>query len=202
MDPMLDYPAALRDLVGRLRRMPGLGPRSAERLGVWMLQEGREESALLGQCIGRTLESVGYCEECGFFQEQGRCALCADTRRDQKILCVVEKATEILPIERTSAYRGMYHVLGGHLSPLDNIGPEHLRMEGLRRRVIGNAVAEIVIALGSDVEGDATAHFLGDYLADLPVRLTRLAQGMPVGGGLESADALTLQRAFSGRQPM
>ena len=197
----IDYPAAVNQLILRLRQLPGIGPRSAERIALWMLRDGRAATLDLAQAMSEALQTVASCPDCGFFTTGGVCRLCQDAARDDRLLCVVEQAADVLPIERTGAFRGRYHVLGGRLSPLDNIGPAQLRIAGLRARVERH-VDEVILALGSDVEGEATCHFLHDHLAGCGARLTRLAQGLPAGGGLESADTLTVMRALSGRREM
>ena len=199
--PAIDYPEAVSQLIHRLRQLPGVGPRGAERIALWMLQDGREATLDLAQSLSEALRQVVPCPECGFFTQGGFCRLCQDPSRNNSLLCVVEQPADILPVERTGAFHGRYHVLGGRLSPLDNIGPEKLRLAGLRARVEGR-VEEVILALGSDVEGEATCHFLHDHLSGCGARLTRLAQGLPAGGGLESADPLTILRALSGRREM
>ena len=197
----LDYPAAFRSLVSHLKVLPGIGPRGAERIALWTLGSGRNEALGLAEALHAALTRVSCCPVCGFFASEGECALCTSTGRDSRVLCVVERAMDVLPLERTGAFDGYYHVLGGRLSPLDNIGPEDLRLPALRDRV-NTGVKEVILALGSDVEGEATCHYLGDFLADTGAKVTRLAQGLPAGGGLEHADSLTLLRALSGRREM
>jgi recombination protein RecR len=187
--------------VAKLKLLPGIGPRSAERIALWLLGHGRVEAGGLADALGVATAGVTACPACGFFAHDGECDLCRDTARDKRLLCVVEQATDVLPMERTGAYDGLFHVLGGRLSPLDNVGPGDLRIRGLRERVT-DGVEEVILALGSDVEGEATSHYLTDFLAGTGVKVTRLAQGLPAGGGLESADQLTLLRALSGRREM
>ena len=194
-----DYPDAIKQLVAELKRMPGVGPRSAERIALWMIQSRDARPADLARVIAATTEAVRPCPRCGFFSTDALCVFCADPQRDRTQLCVVEQPTDILPLERTGAFRGHYHTLGGRLSPLDHIGPEHLRIDALIERVKSEQPAEIILGLGADVEGEATANYLAGLLRELPVRLTRLAQGLPAGGGLEHADELTLSRALAGR---
>lgn len=195
-----DYPAAVTRLILALKQLPGVGPRSAERVALWMLQGGREAASELARAVEAARDSVTPCPRCGFFATQEGCGLCTDATRATSQLCVVEAAADVLPIERTGAFRGGYHVLGGRLSPLDNVGPEALRLPGLRQRVREEAVEEVILALGSDVEGEATSHFIEDSLAGTGVAVTRLAQGLPAGGDLGHADQLTLLRAFHGRR--
>lgn len=197
----IDYPPAFRALVSHLKVMPGIGPRGAERIALWALGNGRVESSALAGALTRALDAVAACPACGFFTSDGICGVCTDTTRSTRVICVVERSMDVLPIERTGIFDGSYHVLGGRLSPLDNIGPDKLRLPMLRDRVAAG-VAEVILALGSDVEGEATCHYLTDYLAGCGARITRLAQGLPAGGGLEHADPLTLMRAMSGRREM
>ena len=197
----LDYPAAFRQLVAHLKAMPGIGPRGAERIALWSLGSGRGEALGLAEAFHRALSKITACPVCGFFMSEGECSLCASANRNPRLLCVVERAMDVLPLERTGAFDGRYHVLGGRLSPLDNIGPEDLRLPALHERV-ANGVSEVILALGSDVEGEATCHYLSNLLADTGAKITRLAQGLPAGGGLEHADSLTLLRALSGRREM
>jgi len=192
-----DYPEPFRVLVRELRRLPGIGPRSAERMALWLLEEaGRPTS--LGEALVAARDGVGRCRDCGFFSEQEVCVVCADSAREN-ILCVVERATDILPIERSGAFRGHYHVLGGRLSPLEHVGPEDLRLGELTARLAAREYREVILALSTDVEGEATANYLAELLAPRGLAVTRLAQGMPAGGGLENADELTLSRALHGR---
>jgi recombination protein RecR len=198
----VEYPGPIGELVAQLRRMPGIGPRSAERIALWMNQSRDARPVDIARAIQAAAEGVQPCTRCGFFSTGPVCEICADTSRDAELLCVVEQATDILPLERTGVYRGRYHALGGRISPLDHVGPEELRIEELLRRIDEEEPREIILALGSDVEGEATANYLADLLRDKPVSLTRIAQGLPAGGGLESADQLTLSRALSGRRKL
>lgn len=194
-----EYPAAIRALVAELKRMPGVGPRSAERIALWMIQSRDARPGEIARAIGEVTQTIKPCPRCGFFTTEPLCELCADPARDPALICVVEQPTEILPIERTGAFRGRYHALGGRISPLDHVGPDELRIDALLERIKTEAPTEIILALGSDVEGEATANYLASLLRELPVQVTRLAQGLPAGGGLEHADELTLTRAMSGR---
>jgi recombination protein RecR len=193
------YPPAIAALIAELKRMPGIGPRSAERIALWMIQSRDARVAEISRAIDHVAATIRPCPRCGFFTAEALCEICADSTRDATLLCVVEQPTEILPLERTGAFQGRYHTLGGRISPLDHIGPEDLRIDALIERIKTEAPAEIILALGADVEGEATANYLAQLLRELPVRVTRLAQGLPAGGGLESADELTLSRAMSGR---
>ncbi len=197
-----DYPLPIKALIAELKRMPGIGPRSAERITLWMIQSRDARALEIARAIGTVNEQVRPCSQCGFFTIDSLCEICADPFRDATQLCVVEQPTDILPLERTAAFRGRYHALGGRIAPLDHVGPEDLRIEALLERVKTERPGEIILALGADVEGEATANYLGGLLAEFPVAVTRLAQGLPAGGGLEHADELTLSRALHGRTPL
>lgn len=194
-----DYPPAIKTLVAELKRMPGIGPRSAERIALWMIQSRDARPADIARIIAETTQTIHACPRCGFFATEPLCDFCADENRDRTVLCVVEQPTDILPLERTGAFRGQYHTLGGRMAPLDHVGPEDLRIDALVARAKSEAPAEVILALGADVEGEATANYIAQLLRDLPVKVTRLAQGLPAGGGLEHADELTLSRALAGR---
>ncbi|MGA3171051.1 MAG: recombination mediator RecR [Chthoniobacteraceae bacterium] len=198
----IEYPGPIGELVAQLRRMPGIGPRSAERIALWMNQSGDAHPMEIARAIQAAAENVRACERCGFFSTGAVCEICADGSRNGELLCVVEQATDILPLERTGAYRGRYHALGGRIAPLDHVGPEQLRIEELMRRIDEESPREVILALGADVEGEATANYLAELLREKAVMVTRIAQGLPAGGGLESADELTLSRALSGRRPV
>ena len=195
----IDYPAAIKSLVAELKRMPGVGPRSAERIALWMIQSRDARAAEIARAMIDATQTIKPCTRCGFFTTEPVCEICADPARDASLICVVEQPTEILPLERTGAFRGRYHSLGGRIAPLDHVGPEDLRIDALIERIRTEQPAEIILAVGADVEGEATASYLAGLLRELPVKVTRLAQGLPAGGGLEHADELTLSRAMSGR---
>ncbi len=196
-----DFPEPVRQLIGQLKRLPGIGPRSAERVAVWLLQNPKADPAALADALQTAKENVRPCPACGFFATDEGCVVCDDPKRDDHMLCVVEQATDVLPLERSGAFRGRYHCLGGKLSPLDRVSPEDLRIPELLRRVdAATEEIEVILALGSDVEGEATANYLADLLRGKNCRLTRIAQGLPAGGGLEHADELTLMRAMQGRR--
>ena len=194
-----EYPAAIRDLIVQLRQMPGVGPRSAERIALWIVQASGAQPEAIARALTETRAAIHPCRLCGFFATEDLCEICADDSRAKELLCVVEQPTDILPLEKTSAYRGRYHSLGGRISPLDRVAPEDLRIDALVQRVEREAPNEIIFALAADVEGEATTHYLVDLLKKYPVSLTRIAHGLPAGGGLESADELTLSRALAGR---
>ena len=197
----IDFPEPVKALVAELKRLPGVGPRSAERIAVWLLQSPKANPSPLAESLLAAKEAVRPCPVCGFFATGEGCGVCDDPTRDEQILCVVEQATDVLPLERSGAFRGRYHCLGGKLSPLDRVSPEDLRIPPLVRRIeAAPGEIEVILALGSDVEGEATANYLADLLRGRNCRLTRIAQGLPAGGGLEHADELTLMRAMQGRR--
>jgi recombination protein RecR len=198
---MSSLPPALIELIAALRRLPGVGPRSAERLALHLVQSEQAQVRTLAEALVRAATEVKLCERCGGLTQQQPCSLCADPRRDHAILCVVERPVDILSIEKAGGYRGGYHVLGGRISPTNGVGPEDLRVAELEQRLAEGKVAEVVVALPTDVEGDATAFFLAKRLAPRGVKITRLAHGLPAGSSLDFADDLTLSRAIEGRRP-
>ena len=179
--------------------MPGVGPRSAERIALWIVRARDEQPEHIARAITDTRQAIHPCALCGFFTTEEICDICADSSRSSELLCVVEQATDILPLEKTSAFRGRYHSLGGKISPLDHVGPEDLRIKELLERLDREKISEIIFALPADVEGESTTSYIADLLKDKPISLTRIARGIPAGGGLESADELTLYQALSGR---
>lgn len=196
-----DFPVPVKDLVAELKLLPGVGPRSAERIAVWLLQHKKADPLKLSGALLHAHESIIACPVCGFFATRDVCEICSDEKRDASLLCVVEQATDVLPLERSGAFKGRYHCLGGKLSPLDRVSPEDLNIPQLLRRVDGNdGEIEIILALGADVEGEATSNYLADLLRGKAVKVTRIAQGLPAGGGLDHADELTLIRALQGRR--
>lgn len=196
-----DFPEPVKQLIGELKRLPGIGPRSAERMAVWLLQHPKAAPAALAEALQTAAGTVRPCGTCGFFATDDLCSICRDSGRDDSMLCVVEQATDVLPLERSGVFRGRYHCLGGKLSPLDRVSPDDLRIPSLLRRVESTAEGlEVILALGSDVEGEATSNYLVELLAGRSLKLSRIAQGLPAGGGLEHADTLTLVRAMQGRR--
>jgi recombination protein RecR len=191
-------------LIGELSRLPGVGPKTALRLVHHLMKGSPDDARRLSAAIREVADKVRPCERCGSFSEHRLCAVCADPRRDASLLCVVEEAYEVSAIERTGRFRGRYHVLGGHLSPLDGIGPEELDVEGLASRLQGDegSIEEIILATSSGVEGEATAVYLEGLLRPRGVRVTRLARGIPVGSDLEYVDGSTLAEALVGRREM
>jgi recombination protein RecR len=192
---------SVENLVGQLTRLPGIGTRTAHRLAFHLLSTRKEEALALAAAIVDVKERVRFCSECGNLTEEELCGICSDPRRDRTVVCVVEQPVDVISLERTHEYRGLYHVLGGSLSPLDGVEPAHLRIDELLRRVAAGGVEEVVLATNPNMTGEATAAYLGDRLRDR-VRVTRLASGLPVGGDLEYADEVTLGRALAGRRPL
>jgi recombination protein RecR len=196
----LDYPAPFVALTRELRRLPGVGPRSAERMALWLLGNKDARPLQLAAALVDAGGAIKPCARCGFFATGPLCAICEDPVRSGKEICVVENATDILPLERTGTFRGLYHALGGRLAPLDHVGPDELRTAELVERVREEKPAEVILALSADVEGEATTNYLVGILTPLDVPVSRIAHGLPAGGGLEHADQITLLRALSGRR--
>ncbi len=194
----VDYPEPFRDLARELKRLPGIGPRSAERIALWLASAKDARPGDLASAITHAIQNLRTCKQCGFFSTEELCEICRDESRAPEI-CVVEQATDILPIERTGFFRGRYHVLGGRLAPLDHVGPDQLRIGELVERITTEQPREVILALSADVEGEATTNYVAQLLGSAGISVTRIAHGLPAGGGLEHADPLTLQRALSGR---
>ncbi|MDO4613094.1 MAG: recombination mediator RecR [Actinomycetaceae bacterium] len=194
------YEGALQDLIDELGRLPGVGPKSAQRIAFHVLSRPREEVALLADALLDVKDNVRFCERCGNLSEAELCGICQDSRRDNTMLCVVEEAKDVGVIERTRSYRGVYHVLGGAIDPINGIGPDQLRVRELLVRVGNEPIEEIIIATDPNIEGEATATYLTRTLSTLGIAVSRLASGLPVGGDLEYADEVTLGRAFEGRR--
>jgi recombination protein RecR len=200
----------LENLIDELAHLPSIGRKTAQRLALHILKSPREEAARLAEAILLVKDRVGFCTLCGNYAEQDPCPLCSDSRRDHGLVCVVEQPVDVLAIERTESFRGVYHVLGGALSPLDGIGPEELRVRDLLTRLDGSTatgaatgpVREVILANNPTVNGEATALYLQKLLAPLGVRVTRIARGVPVGSDLEYSDLVTLSRALEGRKEM
>ncbi|MDF2094520.1 recombination mediator RecR [Aquibaculum arenosum] len=194
-------PSEIDRLIQQLARLPGLGPRSARRTALYLLQR-REQSLLpLAEALSRAAERIRPCHVCGNLDDSDPCRICRDRERDLSALCVVEEVGDLWALERSGAFKGHYHVLGGCLSALDGRGPEQLNLDSLWQRARDPAVKEIVLALSATVDGQTTAHYLAERLAGLPVQVTRLGQGVPVGGDLDYLDDGTLLAAFSARRP-
>lgn len=195
------FSPSVENLVAQLQRLPGVGARTAQRLAFHILQRPKDEVLALAAALAEVKERVRFCAECGNLTEEETCAICLDTRRDHSLICVVEQPVDVVSLERTHEYRGLYHVLGGALSPLDGVEPGDLRIDELFGRVERNGVQEVVLATNPNMTGEATAAFLADRLRGR-VRVTRLASGLPVGGDLEYADEVTLGRALAGRREL
>jgi len=195
--------SAIEELVAEFAKLPGVGRKTAQRLTYFLLKQPREEAARLARAVAALGDRVRSCSRCGNLTEADPCAICADPRRDQGMVCVVEEASDVLAIERAGEYRGVYHVLGGRLSPLDGVGPEQLNVAALVKRVQnGGGVREVILATNPSVEGEATAHYLERMVRPHGVEVSRLARGLPVGSELEYADGETIAQALSARRPL
>lgn len=197
---MPQLPEPLERLIQELSRLPGIGPKTAQRLAFHLLRADRQRADSLAQAIGDVKARIGYCERCYNIAEGSLCAICLSTRRDASVLCVVESALDVLAVERTSEFTGLYFVLHGVISPIDGIGPDQLHIPQLLERVRAEGVTEVIVATDADIEGEATAVYLQRALVPLGATVTRPAHGLPVGGDLEYADELTLARALAGRR--
>tara|TARA_Y100000739_G_scaffold135031_1_gene116206 strand:- start:86 stop:694 length:609 start_codon:yes stop_codon:yes gene_type:complete len=195
-------PKPIEALVADLNRLPGIGPRSAERLALHLIQADSSVSSRLAEVLVSARKQIVECDECGGLAEKSPCAICSNPSRDEQLICVVERAVDILNVEKSGSFRGKYHVLGGKVSPMNGIGPEELRFNELEKRLISGEVKEVIIALGTDVEGDATSHYLAKRLSKQNVEVSRIAHGLPAGSGLEFADELTLSQALEGRREL
>jgi recombination protein RecR len=195
------YAQPIQRLIAELAKLPGIGQRTAQRLAFYVLRSSDEDALALADAIREVNEKVGLCEVCFNLAEGPRCRICEDERRDRSVICVVEEPQDVIPIERTHEFRGLYHVLGGALSPIDGIDPEDLKITELVARVEGGDVTEVVLATNPTTTGEATAIHIADLLRD-KARITRLASGLPVGADLEHADEVTLGRAFAGRRSL
>jgi recombination protein RecR len=198
----MPLPEPIGLLIAELHKLPGIGPRSAERIALHLAQTDSAAVKQLADTIVHAREKIQFCTTCGALTEKSPCSICADARRDASLVCVVERAVDILSIEKSGTYRGKFHVLGGTISPLDGVEPEDLRIAALEKRLKQEPIKEIVIALGTDVEGDATSHYLAKRLTRKGLKISRIAYGLPAGSGLEFADELTLSRALEGRREM
>jgi recombination protein RecR len=195
-------PESISALISALAKLPGIGPRSAERIALHLVQTDSAAVKQLANIIVHAREKIQFCTICGALTEKSPCPICDDARRDASLVCVVERAVDILSVEKSGTYRGKFHVLGGKISPLDGVEPEDLRITDLEKRLTHEPVGEIIIALGTDVEGDATSFYLAKRLARTGLKISRIAYGLPAGSGLEFADELTLSRALEGRREM
>ena len=195
------YEGVVQELIDELGRLPGVGPKSAQRIAFHLLQTEDDLADRLAKVLIEVKERVRFCEICGNVSEQEKCNICRDERRSRTSICVVEESKDVQAIERTREFRGLYHVLGGAISPIEGIGPDQLRIKELMTRLSDPNIQEVIIATDPNLEGEATATYLSRMLASLGITVTRLASGLPVGGDLEYADEVTLGRAFSGRRP-
>ena len=194
------YEGIVQDLIDELGRLPGIGPKSAQRLAFHILQTEETDVRRLAILLNEVKDKVKFCEECGNVSEEATCRICRDPRRDPSLICIVEEPKDVIAIERTREFRGKYHVLGGAINPMDGIGPDDLRIKELMPRLADGKVVEIIIATDPNLEGEATATYLSRLLGPMGLTVSRLASGLPVGGDLEYADEVTLGRAFAGRR--
>ena len=194
------YEGIIQDVIDGLSRLPGIGPKGAQRIAFHLLKADPQEVADLAQALLTLREKVQFCEICGNVSQEQTCGICRDPRRDLSLLCVVEESKDVVAIERTREFRGRYHVLGGAISPMEGVGPDDLSIAALFARLSDRAVTEVIIATDPNLEGEATATYLVRAMGDMGVRISRLASGLPVGGDLEYADEITLGRAFEGRR--
>jgi recombination protein RecR len=194
------YEGAVQDLIDELGRLPGVGPKSAQRIAFHLLATDASDVRRLVDALTEVKARVQFCETCGNVAESPTCRVCADPRRADDVICVVEEPKDVVVVERTREYRGRYHVLGGAINPLENVGPDDLRISQLLTRLADGTVTEVILATDPNVEGEATATYLSRLIAPMGVTVSRLASGLPVGGDLEYADEVTLGRAFEGRR--
>ena len=194
------YEGVVQELIDELGRLPGVGPKSAQRIAFYLLQSEDDQAKKLAEVLLEVKERVRFCEVCGNVSEEEKCNICRDARRNQTLICVVEESKDVQAIERTREFRGLYHVLGGAISPIEGIGPDQLRIKELLTRLSDSSIKEVIIATDPNMEGEATATYLSRMLSTLEIAVTRLASGLPVGGDLEYADEVTLGRAFEGRR--
>ena len=202
MDVIPSAAAPVVRLIEEFHKLPGVGPKSAQRLTYYLLRAPQDEARALAQAILEVKEKITFCSICQNVTDRDPCLICANGERDSSLLCVVEEPLDILALERTRSYNGLYHVLHGVISPMDGVGPEHLKVGELLERLKGGSVQEVILATNPNLEGEATAMYLDRLLRPLGVRVTRLARGLPSGADLEYADDLTLTRALEGRQEM
>lgn len=194
------YEGIVQELIDELGRLPGIGPKSAQRIAFHILQTQTFDVSRLAAVLTEVREKVKFCDICGNVSEEVTCGICRDPRRDPALICVVEEAKDVVAIERTREFKGLYHVLGGAISPIDGIGPDDLRIRELMTRLADGTVVEVIIATDPNLEGEATATYLSRLLSSMQISVSRLASGLPVGGDLEYADEVTLGRAFEGRR--
>ncbi len=197
---MTDYALPVQDLIDELGRLPGIGPKSAQRIAFHLLKLPKEDASRLARTIVDAKERVSWCTRCFNLAEGPECPICSDARRDTTVLCVVEEPRDLVAVEKTREFRGRYHVLGGAINPIEGIGPDQLHVKELLARIGDEGVEEVILCTNPNIEGEATALYLGKLLKQLGISVTRIASGLPVGGDLEYADELTLGRALEGRR--
>jgi len=190
----------LEQLIEALRFLPGVGPKSAQRMAFQLLERGRQNGKRLAEILASAMEDIGHCEQCRTFSETPLCRLCGAAQRDNSLLCIVETPIDVVAVEQMGGFKGLYFVLMGHLSPLDGIGPEQIGMSALSQRLSQGLVKEIILATNPTVEGEATAHYISEHVKQYGVKVTRIAHGVPLGGELEYIDSGTLAHAFAGRE--
>lgn len=198
----MKFSPALQELIEALRCLPGVGPKSAQRMTLHLLERDREGASALAAALSQAVDRVDHCSRCRNFTELEVCEICADPRRDAGTICVVETPADVLAVEQSGSYRGVYFVLMGHLSPIDGIGPAEIGLDRFQQRVIDEGISEVILATNPTVEGEATAYYLSDVLQREGVKVSRIAHGVPLGGELEYVDGSTLAHAFSGRRPV
>jgi len=198
----MKFSPSLENLIEALRCLPGVGPKSAQRMTLHLLERDREGAVALANALQEAAERVGHCARCRNFTELDVCEICSDPKRDASIICVVETPADVLAIELSGSFRGIYFVLMGHLSPIDGIGPAEIGLETFHQRVVDEGIEEVILATNPTVEGEATAYYLTDMLQPGGVRVSRIAHGVPLGGELEYVDGSTLAHALSGRRPV
>ncbi len=198
----MKFSPAIQELIEALRCLPGVGPKSAQRMALHLLERDREGAAQLARTLEVAVDKVGHCRLCRNFTELEVCEICSDPKRDASVVCVVETPADVLAVEQSGSYRGLYFVLMGHLSPIDGIGPAEIGLEDFHQRVIDEGITEVILATNPTVEGEATAYYLTEMLQDVGVRVSRIAHGVPLGGELEYVDGSTLAHALSGRRPV
>lgn len=196
------YEGAIADLIDQLGRLPGVGPKSAQRIAFFILNDAKENVQEIADALIEVKDKVKFCVECGNVSESEKCRICLDERRTNEIICVVEEPKDVVAIERTREYKGKYHVLGGAINPMEAVGPDDLRIKELVARLSDGNVQEVILATNPNIEGEATATYLSRLLHTLEIRVSRLASGLPMGGDIEYADEVTLVRAFEGRRLM
>lgn len=198
----MKFSPSLQNLIDALRCLPSVGPKSAQRMTLHLLERDREAALELAAALREAVEKVGHCSLCRNFTELEVCEICSDSRRDKTMVCVVETPGDVLAIEQSASFRGLYFVLMGHLSPIDGIGPAEIGLDGFQQRVIDEGIEEVILATNPTVEGEATAYYLTEMLLPVGVRMSRIAHGVPLGGELEYVDGSTLAHALSGRRPV